>query len=254
VFSNLIHNAAKFSTPGAPIWIKGHREDGAAILKVRDRGIGIDPSVLPHVFEAFAQGPQTLDRAQGGLGLGLAIARGLVELHGGSISAHSRGPGHGSEFVVRLPAHERGAPQEAGHARFHAGTPSCRPRILAVDDNADALALLAEELRLLGYEVAEAADGFAALALARSMRPAVALLDIGLPGMDGYELAQRLRSMDGLASINLVAISGYGLESDRARSKAVGFDEHLVKPVAMDALQAILARWLGGFADHADGP
>jgi PAS domain S-box-containing protein len=238
VVSNLINNAAKYSAPGSPIWIDGQGEDGAVVLRVRDRGIGIDASVLPHVFEPFVQEPQALDRAQGGLGLGLAIARGLVELHGGSVSAHSDGPGRGSEFVVRLPARERSAAQSGDQESQASLAARGKARILVVDDNADALELLVEELRLLDYEVVHAADAERALVLARSMRPAVALLDIGLPGMDGYELAQRLRELDGLADIKLVAISGYGLGSDRARSAAAGFDEHLVKPVSMEALQA----------------
>jgi PAS domain S-box-containing protein len=245
VISNLINNAAKYSAPGAPIWVEAHGGEGTVVLRVRDCGIGIDPSVLPHVFEPFVQEPQALDRAQGGLGLGLAIARGLVELHGGSVSAHSDGPGRGSELVVRLPACDRNGPAQSGHARAHAASAApCKPRLLVVDDNADALELLVEELELLGYEVVDAADPDAALALAPSVRPAAALRDIGLPGMDGYELAQRLRKIDGLADIKLVAISGYGLGSDRVRSAAAGFDEHLVKPVAMDALQSTLERTL----------
>jgi PAS domain S-box-containing protein len=239
VISNLVNNAAKYSSPGAPIRIEAHDEGGAVVLRVRDSGIGIDPSVLAHVFEPFVQEPQALDRAQGGLGLGLAIARGLVELHGGSVAAHSDGPGHGSEFVVRLPVHERSAPESSGDAASpaSAAAPS-RWRILVVDDNADALELLVEELRLLGHDVVDAEDAERALTLARSARPEVALLDLGLPEMDGYELAQRLREIDGLAGIKLVAISGYGLGSDRARSAAAGFDEHLVKPVSIDAVQS----------------
>jgi PAS domain S-box-containing protein len=239
VISNLVNNAAKYSSPGAPIRIDGHVEDGAVVLRVRDSGMGIDPSVLPHIFEPFVQEPQALDRAQGGLGLGLAIARGLVELHGGGVSAHSDGPGCGSEFVVRLPLREPGALESSGDAESRAPDGvTTGVRILVVDDNVDALELLVDELRLLGHDVVQAADAERALTLAPGARPEVALLDIGLPEMDGYELAQRLREIDGLAGIKLVAVSGYGLGSDRARSAAAGFDEHLVKPVSIDAVQA----------------
>jgi PAS domain S-box-containing protein len=239
VISNLVNNAAKYSSPGAPIQIEGHVEGGGVVLRVRDCGMGIDPGVLPHIFEPFVQEPQALDRAQGGLGLGLAIARGLVELHGGSVSAHSEGPGRGSEFVVRLPLREASTLESSGDVQPPASAAALSGlRVLVVDDNADALELLVEELGLLGYDVVHAADAERALALARSARPEVALLDIGLPQMDGYELAQRLREVDGLGGIKLVAISGYGLGSDRARSAAAGFDEHLVKPVSMDAVQA----------------
>ncbi|MCU1281383.1 MAG: Chemotaxis protein methyltransferase CheR [bacterium] len=241
--SNLINNAAKYSEPGGPIWIEANRDAGEVVLRVRDGGIGIDPGTLPRIFEPFVQQPQALDRAQGGLGLGLAIVRGLVELHGGSVTAHSDGPGHGSELIVRLPAREPGSLQKAIDLRPHLPAPHRRGgRILVVDDNTDALALLVEVLRLLGYETFHAADGPSALALARSVRPSLALLDIGLPVMDGYELARRLRELDGLKKIKLVAVTGYGLDADRARSAAAGFDEHLVKPVAMESMQSILER------------
>jgi CheY-like chemotaxis protein len=155
------------------------------------------------------------------------------------LSAYSDGPGRGSEFVVKLPARERSAPESAGDAGLPASAAAPSGwRILVVDDNADALELLVEELRLLGHDVVDAEDAERALTLACSARPEVALLDLGLPEMDGYELAQRLREIDGLAGIKLVAISGYGLGSDRARSAAAGFDEHLVKPVSIDAVQA----------------
>jgi PAS domain S-box-containing protein len=242
VVSNLVNNAAKYSEPGGPIWIEAHREDGEVVLRVRDGGIGIDPGTLSRIFEPFIQAPQALDRAHGGLGLGLAIVRGLVDLHGGSVSAHSAGPGRGSEFVVRLPACERsehqatdvGSQLQAPHRRG--------ARILVVDDNTDALALQVEMLRLLGYEVIDAADALSALALAQRVRPSLALLDIGLPVMDGYELARRLRAIDGLTGIKLVAMTGYGLDADRARSHAAGFDEHLVKPATMESVQSVLER------------
>jgi PAS domain S-box-containing protein len=243
VVSNLLNNAAKYSAPGAPVWIEAHREGSEVVLKVRDNGIGIDPNVLPRIFDPFVQQPQALDRAQGGLGLGLAIVRGLVHLHGGSVSANSDGPGRGSEFVVRLPAFDCDGPPRAtgGPARFAA--PAARgTRILVVDDNEDGLDLLVESLRELGYEAFGAHDGAEALALAPRVQPVVALLDIGLPEMDGYELAGRLRELDGMSHIKLVAVSGYASESDRARSAAAGFDEHLAKPVTIDSIRAVVER------------
>jgi PAS domain S-box-containing protein len=243
VVSNLLHNASKYSAPDAAIWIDAHVEGGEVVLAVRDSGIGIDPSVLPHIFEPFVQQPQALDRAQGGLGLGLAIVRGLVHLHGGSVSGHSDGRGRGSEFVVRLPVFGRDArPEVVDEARGPAASVAGGPRVLVVDDNGDALELLVESLSLRGYEAFAAKDGAEALALASRVRPTLALLDIGLPEMDGYELARRLRQLEGLADIKLVAVSGYALESDRARSAAAGFDEHVVKPVTMESLQVVVER------------
>jgi PAS domain S-box-containing protein len=243
VVSNLMNNAAKYSPPGAPISVEAHCEGNEVVLRVRDTGMGIDPSVILSIFEPFVQSPQALDRAQGGLGLGLAIVRGLVHLHGGSVSAHSEGRGRGSEFVVRLPACVRDALEKASDVRPRPRAPTPRgERILVVDDNADAAALLVEGVRMLGYEAVEAPEAVSALALASSVRPAVALLDIGLPVIDGYDLARRLRELDGLADIKLVAVSGYGLESDRARSAAAGFDEHLVKPVTIEAVEAVIER------------
>jgi PAS domain S-box-containing protein len=239
VVSNLVNNAAKYGDEGGPIWIEGHQNGDHAVLSVRDSGAGIDEDMLRHIFDPFVQEPQALDRAHGGLGLGLAIVRGLVELHGGEVSAHSDGPGRGSEFIVRLAAR---APQAAASEPHRSSTdlPLRRGRILVVDDNADVLALLVEMLQLRGYEAIPASDPMSALALARAVRPSVAILDIGLPVMDGYELARRLRALDGLAGIKLVAVSGYGLDSDRARSAAAGFDQHLVKPVSMQVMQCVL--------------
>jgi signal transduction histidine kinase/ActR/RegA family two-component response regulator len=239
VVSNLVNNAAKYSDEGGPIWIEGYQDGDHAVLSVRDSGAGIDEGMLPRVFEPFVQEPQALDREHGGLGLGLAIVRGLVELHGGEVSAHSEGPGSGSEFIVRLAAR---APQAAAGEPHRSPTdlPLRRERILVVDDNADALALLVEMLQLRGYEAIAASDPMSALAIAQAVRPSVAILDIGLPVMDGYELARRLRALDGLTAIKLVAVSGYGLDSDRARSGAAGFDEHLVKPVTMQVMQSVL--------------
>jgi len=244
VMSNLLNNSAKYSPPGAAIGVDAYREGGEVVLKVRDDGIGIDPEMLPRIFDPFVQQPQALDRAQGGLGLGLAIVRGLVHLHGGKVSAHSDGPGRGSEFVVRLPAFDRDAMPGCTVDAATGVATSAAParRVLVVDDNADSVQLLAESLRLVGYEAFAAHDASEALALASRVRPAVGLLDIGLPVMDGYELARHLRELDGLRDIKLVAVSGYALDSDRAHSAAAGFDEHLVKPITIESIQPVLER------------
>ena len=244
VVSNLINNAAKYSHVGGRVWIEAHRDgEDEIVVRVRDSGIGIDADTLPRVFELFAQAPQALDRAQGGLGIGLAIVRRLVELHGGSVSARSDGPGRGSEFVVRLPALQRAASDASQTGPSPAPAPEReRVRILVVDDNADSRSCLVDALEMFGYEAIEAADGASALARATETLPSVALLDIGLPEMDGYELAGRLRALDGLDGIKLVAFTGYGLAADRARALAAGFDEHLVKPASLKIIQSVIDR------------
>jgi CheY-like chemotaxis protein len=241
VVSNLLSNAAKYSEPGGHVWIDGNRDGGDVVLRVRDTGIGLDPGVLDRVFEPFVQAPQGLDRAEGGLGLGLAIVRSLVHLHGGRVSARSDGPRKGSEFVVRLPA-LADWPAAADPGWPASGIRRNGVRVLLVDDNADVVEVLGEALRMLGYEALQAGDGATALALATEARPSVALLDIGLPVMDGYELARQLRAIDGLADIKLVAITGYGLDRDRDRSGAAGFHEHLVKPVTVEVIRAAIER------------
>ena len=209
-------------------------------LRVRDNGIGIASDLLPGVFEQFVQGRQSSDRSQGGLGLGLSIVRSLVERHGGRVSAHSDGPGTGSEFVVSLPF--------AAGSAADAGTPPALAmtaphphalRVLIVDDNEDAAEMLAHTLGFLGHQAHVAYDGPQALEQAADLRPDVALLDIGLPGMDGYELAGRLKAL--FAGLRLIAVTGYGQDADRARAAAAGFDHHLVKPVDLDRLIGLLA-------------
>jgi PAS domain S-box-containing protein len=232
VLSNLLTNAAKYTEPGGVITLSAWREGHEIVVATRDNGIGIDPSLLPHVFDLFVQGPRASDRAQGGLGLGLTLVRTLVELHGGTVAAKSDGIGRGSEFVVRLPAC---APGEAGDA-----TPAARPsqqssgtqrRVLVVDDNVDASDLLGEMLRDAGHEVVVVHDGAQALRAVETFLPEVAVLDIGLPVMDGYELAERLRERLGGATPVMIAVTGYGQEHDRARSRHAGFAEHFVKPI-----------------------
>ncbi|MGE5183093.1 MAG: ATP-binding protein [Acidobacteriota bacterium] len=235
VFTNLLTNAAKYTPPGGHIAIRAARERGEIVVRVCDDGAGMSAELLPYVFDLFQQGPQQLDRAQGGLGLGLAIVKSLVTLHGGTVSAHSDGANRGSELVVRLPASTAPGPaaQPEALARDHTSR-----RVLVVDDNHDAAALLAEALAVLGYATHVAHDGEEAMRVAASFAPELALLDLGLPTIDGYELARRMRVL--LRVPKLIAITGYGQEADRARSRAAGFDAHLVKPVDLATLQATL--------------
>ncbi len=232
VVSNLLTNAAKYTEPGGRISIHGQRVGSAVTLRVRDSGMGIENKTLPHVFDLFVQETQAIDRSQGGLGLGLTIVRSLVLLHGGTVSAASGGRGQGSEFVVSLPASPTPETHTASKAAPLRTTTTCC--ILAVDDNADALEMLRECLKSLGHDAHCAKDGSEALRLAEQVGPTVAVLDIGLPEMDGYELARRLRHMFG--NIRLIALTGYGQPSDRQRAAEAGFDVHLVKPVSMTAL------------------
>jgi signal transduction histidine kinase len=244
VIANLLTNAAKYSERGTTIHVKAQRDGQRVRLRVRDEGIGIDPEMLRRVFDVFYQEPQSLDRSKGGLGLGLAIVRSLVELHGGKVEAHSDGPGQGSEFVVELPL----APDfetvdflSPGRPAVPIPAPTTQPqsgkRILVVDDNEDAAESIADLLRDLGNEIETAYDGPAALRIAKVFKPEVCLVDIGLPAMDGYELARRLRESHDLASgARLIAVTGYGQDADRERSRQAGFDSHLVKPVNLDVL------------------
>jgi signal transduction histidine kinase len=242
VITNLLTNAAKYTPPGGRIDVAAWADGRDVVLSVRDSGIGISPAVLPHIFDRFVQMPQTIDRSLGGLGLGLTIVRHLVERHGGSVQARSDGENRGSEFIVRLPraAGEESAQAAGGLAapQPHAGP--AKMRVLVVDDNEDGAAMLCTALQLHGYEVRAASDGMEALRVAAEFRPEAALLDIGLPVMDGYELAGRLRNMPALAGIRLIALTGYGQDRDRAKAHAAGFDHHLVKPVAVDALEGAM--------------
>ena len=247
VMANVLNNAAKYTENGGHIEIRSKRAGDSVVILVRDDGMGIAQEMLPRVFDLFAQEPQALDRAQGGLGLGLAIVRSLVSLHGGTVSAHSEGLGKGSLFTLRLPALAEVPRTSARSARPTAeADPGDSALVLVVDDNVDALELLAETLEEVGYRTLRATDGPAALAVVARARPTIALLDIGLPVMDGYELARRLRATRGLERLKLVAITGYGQPSDRERSVAAGFDEHLVKPVSISAVQAAIERLAAG--------
>jgi PAS domain S-box-containing protein len=256
VLSNLLTNAAKYTPPGGRIDVIAREEDGKAVIKVKDTGKGIPPDLLSRVFDMFVQGYRTPDRSGGGLGLGLSIVRMLVSMHGGEVTARSDGAGHGSEFEVTLPLDATTGHAEARPAANGGGAAArIRPgrRVLVVDDNRDAAELLAEALRMEGYETQVAFDGPSALRLAAEFRPELAFLDIGLPVMDGYDLARRLRAME-QGPLVLVAVTGYGQPSDRARSTEAGFDEHLVKPIGIDSALAIAdGTWKGAAASDAAG-
>ncbi len=248
VVSNLLTNAAKYSDHASRIAISAHRGDSAIEIRVRDEGTGIAEEMLPRVFELFTQERQSLARSQGGLGLGLAIVRNLVSLHGGTVTATSAGRGRGSEFTVRLPeAPVRPVAEPRDPDEITQVIPSPhRHRVLVVDDNRDAADMLAESLTAMGHVTQVAHDGPTALTIAREFIPDVALLDIGLPVMDGYELAQLLRDEARLDGVRLVALTGYGQEQDRIRSRAAGFDAHMVKPVPVDDIEQLVRKLVAG--------
>jgi CheY-like chemotaxis protein len=243
VISNLLGNAGKYTEVGGEIEISAASVAGDVTLSVTDNGIGIDEQTLPHVFDIFMQERQASDRAQGGLGLGLAIVRSLVEMHGGTVSASSAGRNEGSSFTIHLPAaagHEEGASSPLPPASLQLASVAAR-RVLVVDDNADAAELLSRVMQELGCHTRVAHDGPSALALVENFRPELALLDIGLPVMDGYELARHLRQRLGAEPLRLVAVTGYGQKSDVERAFAAGFDDHLTKPVNIDLLEGLLS-------------
>jgi len=240
VLVNLLTNAARYTEPGGRVWLSAEREEGLAVFRVRDTGKGIAPENLRKIFDIFVQLAPPIDRGQGGMGLGLTLARRLVDMHGGTIEAHSAGPGRGSEFVVRLPAFASDPPPRCPTTAVE--PVQRRPvRILVVDDNMDAAQTLGLLLQCLGHEVRLAHNGAEALAAALEYRPEAVLLDIGLPGMDGYEVARRWRAQAGGEHTLLVALTGYGQEQDRLQSQQAGFNHHLVKPVEVAELQEVLA-------------
>jgi PAS domain S-box-containing protein len=243
VISNLLNNAVKYTEFGGSIVLEARREDGWAVISVRDSGVGIPPEMLPRVFELFTQVDHTLGRSQGGLGIGLALVKQLVAMHGGEVLAASEGIGKGSEFRVRLPLasmREVRAPRAEDGRLAAVETPL---RVLVVDDNEDAAESLQMLLTLLGNEVKAVFDGFAAEAVVSDFRPEVVLLDIGLPGRDGYEVARRLRVQPGGDAILLVAVTGWGQAEDRRKSASAGFDAHVIKPVDPDAVAQLLASY-----------
>ena len=242
ILVNLLSNAAKYTDPGGRIHLIAKQENGGVCLMVRDNGIGISAEMLSRVFEMFTQVDQSLERTQGGLGIGLALVRSLVEMHGGTVQVTSAGVGQGSEFIVRLPLgtmpqQDQGA---TGVAPVQSAIGSAR-RILVVEDNQDAAESLATLIELMGHEVRSVHDGASALETAAAFRPDVVLLDIGLPDMNGYEVAPRLRQQPGLERIALAALTGWGQEEDRLRARTAGFDHHFVKPIDVDGLRAWLA-------------
>jgi signal transduction histidine kinase/CheY-like chemotaxis protein len=246
LLANLLNNAAKYTADGGEITIEGERAGGEVIVRVRDTGIGLRPEELPRVFELFAQGGTGGRSVQGGLGVGLSLARTLAELHGGTLTAHSDGIGKGSEFRLRLPvrempqhsdasvAHARGAIAAAGSSH------GARLRVLVVDDHVDAAESLAMVLVGDGHDIRTAYDGVQALSVARTFRPHAMVLDLGMPGMDGYEVARAVRADTELAQTRLVALSGYGQPEDTRRSAEAGFDRHLVKPADPDKVIAAI--------------
>lgn len=242
VFVNLLQNAAKYTEPGGWIRVEAVRERDQAVVTVRDSGVGIAADVLPTIFDLFAQGLQSLDRAQGGLGIGLTVAKRLVELHGGSIAADSAGLGRGSTFVVRLPTAPPPAANDARVTRARHADEARASRVLIVEDNDDAAESLVMILELLGHPVRVAHDGVRALEAARAQTPDLMLIDIGLPGMNGYEVARHVRQDPTLRACVLVALTGYGRDEDKRAALAAGFDHHLVKPVDIHGLRALLQR------------
>jgi CheY-like chemotaxis protein len=240
VVVNLLSNAVKYTPPGGHIDVRVEVVAGVAELHVADDGAGIAEDMLAHVFDLFTQAPETLDRARGGLGIGLTLVRSLVALHGGAIQVESAGPGRGSRFTVQLPVADDQAealdPPPVVHPPAETGR-----EVLVVEDNADTRETLCELLAELGHSVAAAADGLEAVERARAIQPEVLVVDIGLPGIDGYEVARRVRAERG-DSVTLIAVTGYGQPEDQRRAFDAGFDHHFTKPVDID----VLARLLGG--------
>jgi CheY-like chemotaxis protein len=242
VVANVLNNAAKYTLGGGQISVRTQAGEHDVAVCVRDNGIGIDPQVLPYIFDLFTQAERTPDRSQGGLGIGLALVKSLVGLHGGSVEAKSAGPGQGSEFILRLPRLMNRATAQGHTAPGTQPQPDGALRVMVVDDNEDAALMLATLLEAQGHNVTVEYDGRGALARARLESPQVMLLDIGLPGMDGYELARHLRAMPETAGAVLVALTGYGQSRDRHDAERAGFNHHLVKPADLSRLIEILAQ------------
>jgi PAS domain S-box-containing protein len=240
VFSNLLINAAKYTEPGGRVQLRALQQGKEVVVSVSDNGIGISADMLPLVFDMFFQSHGALGRAEGGLGVGLSLVRGLVELHGGGVEARSEGPGRGSEFIVRLPSSAAVPPSGDAEAEAEQVSADAGLKILVVDDNRDAADTCAMLLEASGHHVQTAYTGRQALELARAFRPHAMLLDIGLPDVDGYKLAQQVRATPWGRVAVLIAVTGWGQEEDRQRAVAAGFDQHLVKPISADTVEALL--------------
>jgi PAS domain S-box-containing protein len=240
VFGNLLNNACKYTEPGGRIWVSAERQGGDVVVKVKDTGLGIPSGKLVSIFELFAQIDRSMERSQGGLGIGLTLVKRLVEMHGGSVEAHSEGQGMGSEFVVRLPILVEGPKAEMPKGTVDEPAPT-NHRILVVDDNPDAAASLAMLLKITGNDTQIAHDGIEAVEAASAFRPDVVLLDIGLPKLNGHDACRRIREQPWGKHMVLVALTGWGQDEDRRQSKEAGFDHHMVKPVDFNALMSLLA-------------
>jgi CheY-like chemotaxis protein/two-component sensor histidine kinase len=243
IVANLLNNAAKYTPEGGHIEVLAERDGDEAVISVQDSGIGLTPDMLPRVFDMFAQVDRSMERAQGGLGIGLALVKRLVEMHGGAVSASSEGPDRGCRFVVRLPLIRQAPPPprlDGGHALAVEETDGLR--VLVVDDNLDSAASLSQVMLILGYPVAVAHDGVEAVETAARWRPAVALLDIGMPRMSGLEAARAIRAQPGGDRVWLIALSGWGQNEDRRKSREAGFDHHFVKPVDVEALIELIRK------------
>jgi PAS domain S-box-containing protein len=246
VFSNLLHNAAKYTAENGRIWLTAERRGGEAVVSVKDTGIGIAAEMLPHLFEIFAQAKPALELSQGGLGIGLSLVKGLVELHGGSVEAGSDGPGWGSRFVIRLPIASETFVQEPDRTHEkedNVPANATNRRILIVDDYRDSADSMARLLKVIGFEVGTAYNGQQAVERAAELRPDVVLLDIGMPKMNGYEACRRIREQPWGQKMLLIALTGWGQEEDRRQTEEAGFDQHLVKPVDTAILLKLLAAW-----------
>jgi PAS domain S-box-containing protein len=238
---NLLNNAVKYSERGSRIWLTAERQGDEAVIRVKDTGVGIPPAMLLRVFDLFTQVDRSLEKSQGGLGVGLTIVKRLVELHGGTVGAYSEGYGMGSEFIIRLPVVLSMMPEPREEAGGQPARPTARRRLLVVDDNADSAGSLAMMLKMMGHEVRTASDGMAGVEAAAAFRPDLILLDIGMPRLNGYDACRRIREQSWGRNVVIVALTGWGQDEDKHRSQEAGFDSHLVKPVEPAALEKLLA-------------
>jgi CheY-like chemotaxis protein len=238
---NLVNNAAKYSEAGSRIWLTAEAHGDEAVISVRDNGIGISREMLPRVFDMFMQVDRSLEMSQGGLGVGLALVKRLIEMHGGSVEAHSEGPGKGSEFIVRLPLAKSPEPTHPSNTGANTRARGGGQRILVVDDNRDAAISLGMMLKLMGHEVRTAHDGVSGIETAAEFHPDIILLDIGMPRLNGFDAAKQIREQPWGHDVTLVALTGWGQDQDRRRSEEAGFDFHIVKPVEPAALEKLVA-------------